>query len=46
MKRKSSLGVRKYFFPQMTVNEWNKLSADGCILIVLSWDRDFVYIYL
>ena len=24
MKGQSRLGVRKYFFPQGTVNEWNK----------------------
>ena len=29
MKGQSRLDVRKYSFSQRTVNEWNKLSADG-----------------
>ena len=28
MKGQSRLDVRKYYFSQRTVNEWNKLSAD------------------
>ena len=28
VKGQNRLDFRKYFFPQRTVNEWNKLSAD------------------
>ena len=28
VKGQSRLDVRRYYFPQRTVNEWNKLSAD------------------
>ena len=28
MKGQSRMDVRKYSFPERTVNEWNKLSAD------------------
>ena len=34
-KEQRRLDVRKYLFSQRTINVWNKLSNDCCMLVVL-----------
>ena len=45
-KGQSRLDVRKYSFPQRTINEWNKLSADCVHSSSINMFKNRVYNYL